>query len=349
MTDNASAASCPAGYGYAASVMAGPAAHDLDTVFVIGGLYGNEQALAAILAMRDAEAMAGVPVTLVFNGDHNWLNADPASFARINAEVLGHIALRGNVETELGAPSGDGCGCNYPAYVNADYASTSNAIMARLQATAAGFPDIARRLAALPATLTVKVGAARIGIVHGDAEQLAGWSFAAERLSSVAKCVSGDKLDAAPTSPETLAGWFRAADVSAFASTHTCLAHATTLAVDGRPRGIFNNGAAGMPNFAGTTFGLLTRISHRPERPVGSLYGCAIDGVRFDALPVPYDRAAFRAAFLANWPEGSPAHTAYFARITDGPAYDVADAMGAGLSAGPRAGTQRSAGQAVAT
>lgn len=329
------APACAPGYGYAPSVMAGPAVGEFDTVYVVGGLYGNEQALAAVLAMRDAEARAGVPVTLVFNGDHNWLDIDDASFARVNGEVLGHPAIRGNVETELGAPSGDGCGCNYPAYVNAGYASTSNAIMARLQQTAGRHPGIARRLAALPATLTIAVGGLRIGIVHGDAEQLAGWSFAAERLSPVAKCVSGDKPDAPPTSRETLAGWFRAADVAAFASTHTCLAHATTLDVDGRRRAIFNNGAAGMPNFAGPPFGLLTRISRRPGVPASSLYGTAIEGVRFDALPIRYDAAAFMAAFLANWPAGSPAHEAYFARIAGGPAYAVTDAMGAGIGAAP--------------
>jgi hypothetical protein len=50
---------------------------------------------------------------LVFNGDFHWFDADPEVFARVQATVLAHEALRGNVETEL-ARLGDidaGCVC----------------------------------------------------------------------------------------------------------------------------------------------------------------------------------------------------------------------------------------------
>lgn len=40
-----------------------------ETLYVIGGLYGNLPALSAILAMAAREA---APVTLCFNGDFNW-------------------------------------------------------------------------------------------------------------------------------------------------------------------------------------------------------------------------------------------------------------------------------------
>ena len=40
---------------------------------------------------------------LVFNGDFNWFNADAMAFEGINRVVLQHVALRGNVETELAA------------------------------------------------------------------------------------------------------------------------------------------------------------------------------------------------------------------------------------------------------
>ncbi|MGE0063832.1 MAG: hypothetical protein AB7T86_17350, partial [Xanthobacteraceae bacterium] len=86
-----------------------------------------------------------------------------------------------------------------------------------------------------------------------------------------------------------------------------------------------NNGASGMPNFTGTTYGALTRISMRPS-PHAPLYGMARDGVFIDALPVAYDTQAFMARFLARWPEGSPAHVSYHARIASGPAYDIARA-----------------------
>ena len=57
--------------------MAGPPTHTAETAYVVGGLYGNSEALATILAMREEEQQrTGRPVLLVFNGDHNWLNAD---------------------------------------------------------------------------------------------------------------------------------------------------------------------------------------------------------------------------------------------------------------------------------
>lgn len=320
---------CPLHYRYKASVMAGPAAHTVETAYVIGGLYGNVEALRTILEMREGERLrTGRDVLLVFNGDHNWLNVDAESFAEVNATVLASVAIRGNVESELAAPSDGGCGCNYPAYVNAEYVAWSNAVMERLQRTAADFPDIRKALGALPMTCTIAVGGERVGIVHGDAETLSGWSFAAERLSAIGRCCSGDEADAALTSPATIERWFREADVTAFLSTHTCLAHARDYEVDGRRRLIANNGAAGLPNFANSSFGLITRIAADRATAPGSLYGTTVGGLRFDALPVAYDQARWIGRFLASWPKGSPAYAAYFNRIVAGPDFDVASAVG---------------------
>jgi hypothetical protein len=93
------------------------------------------------------------------------------------------------------------------------------------------------------------------------------WAFAAERLSPIDKCCSGDAAAGALTSRATLEGYFREAQVRAFACTHTCLAHAIDVDVDGASHVIINNGAAGMANFSGTAFGLITRISADPRRP----------------------------------------------------------------------------------
>lgn len=324
---------CPAHYRYGATIMAGPPTHTAETAYVVGGLYGNAGALSAILAMRDEEQQrTGRPVLLVFNGDHNWLNADEESFAFVNATVLASVAIRGNVESELAAPSDGGCGCNYPAYFNADYVARSNAVMERLQRTALGFPEIRKALGALPMTRTIAVGGQRIGIVHGDAEVLSGWAFAAERLSAIGRCCSGDKAVSELTPIETLERWFLEADVSAFASTHTCLAHGRDYEVDGRRRVIFNNGAAGLPNFANTSFGLMTRISADGQSAPDSLYGLTVEGVRYDALPVHYDQPRWIERFLGNWPKGSPAYEAYFNRIVAGPDYDLKDAIGGSVA-----------------
>ena len=115
---------------------------------MIGGLYGNLEALAAIQALAAREPG---PVTLVFNGDFHWFDVDDADFAHVTAEVLRHAALRGNVETEIAAEdSGAGCGCAYPADVSDAEVERSNEILARLRATAARAPLLRARLAALP-------------------------------------------------------------------------------------------------------------------------------------------------------------------------------------------------------
>lgn len=319
---------CPIEYRYAAADFRGARTDRADTAYVIGGLYGNVEALHAILRMQEAEARQGRRVRLVFNGDHNWFDVDATGFREVNQVALESLAIRGNVEAELSRPNDAGCGCNYPPYFNADYVARSNAIMGRLQATAREQFALGSALQALPYFRVLEVGDARVGIVHGDAEMLAGWSFAAERLSPVAKCCSGDEALAELTPTSTLEAWFRDAGVDAFASSHTCLAHARDLSVDGRARAIFNNGAAGLPNFANEGFGIVTRISVDPAVPRGSLYGLTLGGVRFDAMPVHYDTAAWVERFLANWPAGSPAYEAYFKRIVAGPDFDRHDAVG---------------------
>jgi len=320
--------SCPEAYRYRPTDFRAAPSPIAEHVYIIGGLYGNLEALHEILRMQAAETRRGVEIALVFNGDHNWFNVDAASFREINETVLRHVAIRGNVESGIAAPTDAGCGCNYPNYINAGYVARSNAIMGRLQAVAGEFPALRDALGALPMLRTIQVGETRIGIVHGDAEALSGWAFAAERLSPIGKCCSGDEAFAELTPMDTIVRYFREADVRAFASTHTCLAHARDFEVDGRERLIMNNGAAGLSNFANTSFGLITRISVDRKAPADSLYGIDLGGVRFDALPVRFDQPAWITKFLANWPPDSPAFTSYFDRIVNGPDFDPRDAVG---------------------
>ena len=107
---------CPAHYGYAPGDFARAVDFVADTLIVVGGLYGNLAALDAAEALLAAEADHA---RLVFNGDFHWFDIDPDDFAAIEARVLRHVALRGNVETELaGDDSGAGCGCAYPDNVS---------------------------------------------------------------------------------------------------------------------------------------------------------------------------------------------------------------------------------------
>src|SRR5262249_45618869 len=113
------------------------------------------------------------------------------------------------------------------------------------------------------------------------------------------------------------------ARVDVFASTHTCRAVMRDLALPGGQLTVINNGAAGMANFSGTQFGLISRIATHPS-PHEPVYGGARDGVFIDALAVHFDPAAFVDRFLACWPAGSAAHASYFRRIVEGPDYAMA-------------------------
>lgn len=299
---------CPIRYRYGPAAIARAPEREADALYVIGGLYGNLPALEAVEAMAAAESG---PVTLCFNGDFNWFNVDEAGFRAVNERVLRHDAILGNVEAELGeASDAAGCGCAYPASVDAAVVARSNRIHAALKTTAARHPDLLARLGGLPMVARYRVGRLRVGVVHGDADALAGWRF-----------------DVAALDDPREEGWrdaaFALSDVDAFASTHTCLP-ALRRYGPGGSKLVVNNGAAGMPNAAGTRFGIITRIGvrHSPHAP---LYGCAVHEVFVDALPVRYDAARWREEFLCNWPPGTPAWESYFGRIASGPDFRLQD------------------------
>ena len=310
--------SCPLAYRYQPEALARPAELDAETLYVVGGLYGNPAALQAVL--ERAEREPGGPATLVFNGDVHWLDVDPEDFEAIGETALAHHATRGNVEAELAATDdAAGCGCAYPDYVGDEVVERSNQIMTRLRATASRFPGLVGRLGNLPRHLTASVGGHRVGILHGDPESLAGWRLALEAMEP------GDPVvrrqvgwRGQPTTADDLLDWFGRADVHALASTHTGLPYAQVVPDDGAHRLVINNGTAGLPNFADTTYGVITRLSSDPRPPADSLYGVSVGGLRGDALPVRFDPARWKERFLAQWPPGSPGHRSYFTRVTGG-------------------------------
>lgn len=296
---------CPTAYRYGAHALAGEPSLHADALWIAGGLYGNTFALDALLEAFDADRGTKA---LVFNGDFHWFDIDPADFQRVNGTVLMHRATRGNVETELAAPhDGAGCGCGYPEWVDEGTVERSNRILERLRATAAAFP--LDRIAALPMHLVAQVGSARVAIVHGDADSLAGWGFSQEALSTPhglrdgAKAVEQTKADV-------------------IASSHTCLPVLQSF-----PGGqvLVNNGAAGMPNFRGELYGIATRIALSPGPD--SVYGVRRGALFVDAVPLRYDTRAWEKRFLAQWPEGSAAHVSYWQRMRTGPAYARASAL----------------------
>ena len=308
--------SCPLHYRYAPASLNRPPEIVADTLYVIGGLYGNAPALRAVAALAEAEHK---PATLVFNGDFNWFNSDAAGFAAINKTVLAHHALRGNVETELaGEDDATGCGCAYPDSVSDTEVACSNSMLARLRATSRAFPGLRARLAALPMNRVAAVGGLRVAIVHGDCESLAGWAYDESALADA-------------TGIATAAAHCTAARARIIACSHTCLPVAIKLDTVHGPCALFNNGATGMPNFAGTPFGVITRIATTPAQSPAALYGTVIDGVHIDALAVAYDHAQWQREFMANWPAGSAGHQSYHQRITAGPRYGLNRAMRASI------------------
>lgn len=313
--------SCPLHYRYPPEVFASdaaPAMQGLEVLYVVGGLYGNALALDTVLALFDAEQGRK---RLVFNGDFHWFDADAATFSRVQRDVLGHCATRGNVETELAAGQPDrptaaddaGCGCAYPDWVGDDVVQRSNRILHRLRQvlTLAQAEELRR----LPMWLRADVGDLRLGIVHGDAQSLAGWGFAQEHLRE-----AGHRAE--------VLRWFEAAQVDAFASTHTCLPVFHALAAhSARPRWVYNNGAAGMPNFAGDPAGLFTRVALQPFEGRERRFGVRQRGVHVDAIAIDSDATEVQRRFLALWPAGSDAHASYFRRIAAGPDYASGDAV----------------------
>jgi hypothetical protein len=309
--------SCPVTYRYRPEALAEAPRLAADTLYVVGGLYGNLVALRAVL--RRAERELGAPAAIVFNGDFHWLDLDPADFHDISQTVLAHHAIKGNVEAELASASAAGCGCAYPDYIDDAVVERSDQIIIRLRATARRFPDLVARLGRLPSHITASVGSERVGIVHGDPESLAGWGLALEAMEP------GDHLlrrqlgwHGRPTPPAKVQQWLRRAGVTVLASTHTGLPYAQDFHAEGRRRLVINNGAAGLGNFAGTTYGVVTRLSASPTVPTDSLYGTTIGSLRCDAVPVVFDVSEWMARFVAQWPPGSPGHRSYLARITCG-------------------------------
>jgi hypothetical protein len=302
---------CPLDYRLARDAFSGEPLFECDSLYVVGGLYGNRQALAALQRRLAAEPGARV----IFNGDAHWFDRDPGIFQQIEQGLNDHLALRGNVETELGRAddSGAGCGCAYPMAVDEAVVERSNAIQLELNKTVQGLPAMAERLAARPSTALVSVAGQRVAISHGDEQSLAGWSCSRESLSE-------------PARQQQLDSWFASNNVQVLATSHTCAAVALNL----EHGALINNGAAGMPNFAGGRYGLLSRIASTPHP--AALYRCQRDGLFIEALPLNYDHDAFLADFDRQWPAHSPAALSYRSRILGVAADQPQHALLAGFS-----------------
>lgn len=302
---SAAGRACPLRYRYGASAIAEAPAIAATTLYVVGGLYGNLAALDALAGMLAAE---DEDVTVCFNGDFHWFDVDPRDFAAVDRQVAKHDAIVGNVEAELLAENDSaGCGCAYPDDVDDATVARSNQIHARLKKTARQDRAAVAHLSRLPMIRRYRIAQIDIGVVHGDADSLAGWRFGLAAIDD-------------PDDAQWRTDVFRRADVQLFASSHTCLPLLRRFDADGKSRVVINNGAAGMPNFRGRREGLVSRLSTRAS-PNPPLYGTRIGALHVDALPLRYDHDRWADQFLASWPADSAAHKSYYRRILDGPAH----------------------------
>lgn len=318
MQESVAGRACPIDYLTPLAGFQRPADVTAPTIYVVGGLYGNVFALDAVEALASREPQA----RLVFNGDFHWFDRDARLFAQIEERLSSHLLLRGNVETEISRDSdiGVGCGCAYPANVDQGVVDRSNRILASLWAMLADQPSLKARLAALPSTAIADIGGTRIGIVHGDAHSLAGWSFDLAPLDDPA--MDDDR--------QTIR---QQTGLSIFASTHTCTAAMRHFPGSDGGMTIVNNGGAGLPNFAGCRYGLITRLSLHPA-PFETLYGLRHGNLYIDAVALRYDHDAFLAQFDRLWPEGTDAALSYRRRILGEMAHSI-------IEAAPTAATAR--------
>ena len=309
--------SCPLAYRYQPEALAQPAQLEADTLYVVGGLYGNPAALAGRARAGRAGARRpghdrvqrrlplagrrprGLP------GDQR----DGPGPPRHQGQRRGRARLRGRDA---------GCGCAYPDYVDDDVVDRSNQIITRLRATARRFPELVGRLGELPRLPHRQRGRAT-GRDRPRGSRVAG---------RLAAGPGGDGARRPGGPPPGRLAWpadhhRRAAGLVRPGRGRRLRQHPHRPALrPGRCRRrpadrlVVNNGSAGLPDFADTTYGVITRLSSDPRPPADSLYGTTSAALRCDALPVRFDLDAWTARFLAQWPPGSPGHRAYFGRIT---------------------------------
>lgn len=312
---------CPVDYRIPADAFAGEPELSCDVLYVVGGLYGNPFAAEAVEALVASEGAADVKVA--FNGDAHWFDKTAANFADIERRLAPHVPLVGNVEAELRRQDdvGVGCGCAYPDCTPDDAVARSNRIHKMLSFALESDPSLKAMLEGRPSTLLASVAGRRVGVTHGDEKLLGGWDNSRESLQDVLR---QDEVDA----------FMDGNDLDVFTTTHTCAPAAIRLA-----RGVVvNNGAAGLPNFAGERFGLCVRIAEEPRED--ALFECELDGLFVQAIPVRYDHEAFLRWFDGLWPAASAAAISYRSRIVDGPSDEIGDSLLGGFALGEVARTE---------
>lgn len=306
---------CPVDYRLDPAIFAADPRLSCDALYVVGGLYGNPFALDALDALMAREADGALAV---LNGDVHWFDKTAGNFLDIERRVEPYLPLVGNVEAELRrqVDVGVGCGCAYPDCTSDAAVSRSNRIHRTLSLAVHEQPACKKPLEGRPAALTVSVGGRKVGITHGDEKLIGGWGCSRESLQDVLR-------------QDELSSWMRSMGIEVLATTHTCAPAAAVL----EHGVVINNGAAGLPNFEGQLFGLVTRIATAPASE--AVFSARKGPLFIEAVPLRYDHDAFLAWFDDLWPRLSPAAVSYRDRIAHGPDDRIDQALLGGFEVAP--------------
>ncbi|GMH57363.1 hypothetical protein TL16_g02357 [Triparma laevis f. inornata] len=320
--------SCPINYRTSPSLLASsPPIHEPSALYVVGGLYGNLQALQFIENLTSSHSS---PPTVIYNGDFHFFDKRPKTFDSVQRSIVDSesvLATAGNVEKEIASLDSTSCGCDYPEYTDFKVTERSDAIVGRLKKNA---EPHAENLLNLPLFRRVEMPNTKVGVIHGDCNSLSGWDYAVENVEPVDVKLRADlnmRGDYPVTSVSRIVEDMEAADVDILCCTHTCLPYMQDL---GGGKVIVNNGSAGMGNFEGDKTGLITRIVSGDEVGGGGEVVYEIEvggdrGCRVQSVKVDFDFDAFWEEFSNEWEEGSPARESYEGRIWRGVGFWSAD------------------------
>lgn len=303
---------CPQDYRLPSGLFSADPLLCCETLYVVGGLYGNAFALTALDCLVGEESEDSL---VLLNGDMHWFDRSLEDFKAIERRTAAYVRLAGNVERELCRRQdlGVGCGCAYPSCVSDAAVSRSNSIHALLKETVSQDKLLRKIMEGRPAAAVVDVAGRKVGVTHGDEKLVGGWRCSRESLRDGRR-------------QEELGSWMERNGIDVFATSHTCASAALRLAKGA----VINNGAAGLPNFRSQDYGLAIRISSLPARE--ALFGAECEGLFVDAVPLRYDHKAFLEWFDELWPRTSPAAVSYRDRIANGPDDDIGNALLGGFS-----------------
>ena len=274
---------------------------EAEVIYVVGGLYGNSYALEFIKKMAEDEN-----AKVVFNGDMHWFDVEKEDFLKIEELSKDSIKLLGNVEFELlNNTSSLGCGCNYPQDVSDGVVERSNIIHNIMKENIKG-DDILNDIKERSKTLVLDFLGKKIAITHGDEKSMSGWECSNDNL----------KLE---FRKKELDSWFEENNIDILATTHTCL----PVVYDNGKNIVINNGAAGMANIQGQTFGLITRIAKSSHEK--AIYSEYRNGLYVELVKVDFDIEKFKLWFEKVWPDDSPASISYKKRIINGTSLAIED------------------------